>query len=91
MATPHRLRHHAGLSESSSGMYPEPVRKELRRALAAFGRDNHDGELRLDSDLRNARARSADDVAAQLFVRAEGEDPSPIQEFVTELGTLRGC
>jgi uncharacterized membrane protein len=66
--------------------YPEPGRKELRRALAAFGRDNHDGELWLDRDLRNARARWADDVAAQLFIRAEGEDPSRIQEFVTELG-----
>jgi hypothetical protein len=66
--------------------YPEPGRKELRRALAAFGRDGHDGELWLDSDLRNARARWADDVAAQLFVRAEGDDDTAIREFTQELG-----
>ena len=66
--------------------YPEPGRKELRRALAACGRDGHDGELWLDSDLRNARARWADDVAAQLFVRAEGDDDTRIREFTQELG-----
>jgi hypothetical protein len=68
--------------------YPEPGRRELRRALAAFGRDNHDGELWLDSDLRNVRARWADDVAMQLFVRAEGEDATPMIEFTTELRDL---
>lgn len=54
--------------------HPEPGRKELVRALAAFGRDNHDGELWLDGDLRKSRARWADDVAMQLLVRAEGDD-----------------
>jgi len=68
--------------------YPEPGRKELRRALAAFARDNHGGELWLDRDLRRSRVRWADDVAAQLFVRAEGEDPTPIMDFTTELRDL---
>jgi hypothetical protein len=68
--------------------YPEPGRRELIRALAAFGRDNHDGELWLDRDLRRSRARWADDVAMQLFVRAEGEDTTPLSDFTTELRDL---
>jgi len=71
--------------------YPEPGRKELRRALAAFGRDGHDGELWLDSDLRNARARWADDVAAQLFVRAEATTTQRSGNSPRSLGTSRGC
>jgi hypothetical protein len=68
--------------------YPRPGNKELRRALAAFARDNHDGELWLEYHRLHSRARWADDVAAQLLVRAETDDQTPIREYNDQLQDL---
>jgi hypothetical protein len=66
--------------------YPEPGRKELRHALAALA--DQEGEMHVGQRLGDFRGLWADDVAVQLFFRAENDDVEPLKEFVADLRNL---